>query len=185
MLRRKQTPIISSTPLSRRTRAKAGFSLWLQRWAPTFYNRWSLNGARRWRQLKTPWAQLSKPLDQCRVALINSGGIILRDQQPFDLDNPCGDPSYRIIPGDADLDDVVVSHAFYDSTSVRIDTEVLFPLATLRDFADAGRVGSVAPRHFSFSGSIPDPTRLHKEIAPEVAGLLVRDEVDLVLLTPA
>ena len=177
--------IASSTTLSKRTRAKARFALWLQRRIPVFYNKWSLFGARRWKQNSTPWARLKKPLSECTVALINSGGIILRGQTPFDLENPAGDPTYRIIPGEADLDDVIVSHAFYDSTSVRIDTEVLFPLDTLRRFASDGRIGRVAPRHFSFSGSIPDPTILDRDIAPEVAEILIQDEVDLVLLTPA
>jgi len=165
--------------------ARAQIALWIQRNVPRLYRAWSRAGARRWRQAETPWAPLRKPVARCRVALINSGGILLRGQEPFDLNDPAGDCSYRVIPGDAELDDVVVSHLFYDSSDVRVDTEVLFPLATLREFADAGLVGDVAPRHFSLSGSIPDPRPLVERSAPQIADLLVADQVDLVLLTPA
>ncbi|RMD82743.1 MAG: hypothetical protein D6815_08465 [Candidatus Dadabacteria bacterium] len=177
--------VASARPLSRRTRAKARFALWLASRLPLVYRKWSLLGARRWRRSDAPWAPLEKPIEECTVALINSGGIILKGQQPFDLENPAGDCSYRIIPGDADLGETIISHAFYDSTSVRLDTEVLFPLGTLRRFAAEGRIGRVAPRHFSFSGSIPDPTELDRSVAPQVADMLASDEVDLALLTPA
>ena len=50
--------------------------------------------------------------------------------------------------------------------------------------AEAGEIGSVAPPHYSFQGSIPAPGRLMKVTAPEVAGKLKADGVDVVLLTP-
>jgi len=40
------------------------------------------------------FAPLPKPLAQCRVALISSGGIMYRDQPRFHRE----DPSYRRIP---------------------------------------------------------------------------------------
>jgi hypothetical protein len=39
-------------------------------------------------------------------------------------------------------------------------------------------------RHFSFMGSIVGPRKLIEKSAPQVAGLLAADEVDLVFLTP-
>ena len=45
-----------------------------------------------------PWTPLEKPLSRCKVALITSSGLIRKSDQPFDLGNPNGDPSYRVIP---------------------------------------------------------------------------------------
>jgi hypothetical protein len=47
-----------------------------------------------------------------------------------------------------------------------------------------GTIGDVNWRHFSFMGAITAPGRLMTRTAPEVAALLVEDQVDAVLLTP-
>jgi len=49
---------------------------------------------------------------------------------------------------------------------------------------DLLQLGSVAPRHFSFMGSIAALGRLIAQTAPEVAQILLEDKVDAVLLTP-
>jgi hypothetical protein len=54
----------------------------------------------------------------------------------------------------------------------------------LKSMAETGLIGSVAPRHFSFMGSIAAPGRLIANTAPQVARILLEDEVDAVLLTP-
>lgn len=61
---------------------------------------------------------------------------------------------------------------------------VYLPLHRLKELAEKGAIGSVAPRHFSFTGSITAPGRMIAETAPEVARMLLEDEVDAVLLTP-
>jgi len=50
--------------------------------------------------------------------------------------------------------------------------------------AAAGRIGSVAPHHLSFMGSITAPGRLVRDHAPEAARLLRGDGVDVALLVP-
>jgi len=45
-------------------------------------------------------------------------------------------------------------------------------------------IGEVAPRHFSFMGSLTAPGRLIKQTAPAAADLLVEDQVDIALLVP-
>ncbi len=47
--------------------------------------------------IDAPWTPLPKPLKDCRLALISSGGFYLKDHPPF-KDN---DASYRLIPKDA------------------------------------------------------------------------------------
>jgi D-proline reductase (dithiol) PrdB len=73
----------------------------------------------------------------------------------------------------------------FDETGLLADHNLALPVDRLKEMAKAGEIGSVAPRHFSFQGSIPAPGRLTKMTAPEVAEALKSDEVDAVLLTPA
>lgn len=177
--------IVSTTPLGLGLQLKSTLALAVQRHFPGLYGMIALIGAKRWHRDAVPWKALDKPLSECTVALINSGGIIAPGQQPFDLASQAGDCSYRVIPGAETLELVRVSHAFYNSDAVHDDVEVLFPLATLRKLASDARIGAVAPRHFSLSGSIADPSELISDTAPEIAEILLSDEVDLVLLTPA
>ncbi len=129
-----------------------------------------------------PFVRPKKPLSESRLALVTTGGVHLPDQARFDIDDPAGDCSYREIPtGAAEL---TWTHAYYRPDE-DTDLDAVFPLWTLRALADEGVVGELGPRHFSFMGAIHDPTPLVEETAPEVAGKLVEDGVDAVLLTPS
>ncbi len=175
---------VSSRPLSPWRRARAGVARWLASANPAVYQFLSARGNGHWHG-DIPWASPRVALSESRVALVSSGGVILKKHPRFDLQDPRGDCSYRVIPTDADLSDIIVSHVFYDSSAVRDDVEVMLPLTALHGLCREGKIGSVAPRHFSFSGAIPDPTELVTRFAPETAEMLIQDEVDLVLLTPA
>ena len=124
----------------------------------------------------------AKPLNRSRLALVTTGGVHLPDQRRFDIDDFEGDCSYREIPTDAE--DLTWTHAYYrpDEGS---DLDAIFPLRTLRKLVEEGLVGELGPRHFSFMGAIHDPAMLIEMTAPEVAGKLVEDQVDVVLLTPS
>ena len=128
------------------------------------------------------FVRMKKPLDRSRLALVTTGGVHLPDQARFDIDDPAGDCSYREIPKEAT--DLTWTHAYYrpDEGS---DLDAVFPLITLSRLVEEGVVGELAPRHFSFMGAIHDPTPLVESTAPEVAGKLVEDRVDAVLLTPS
>lgn len=151
---------------------------------PGLVDRMGVKMTRDW-NANLPWAPLKKPIEDSRVALVTTGGIILKSQTPFDLNDSQGDCSYRVIPADASADETVISHLFYDHSDVKMDLEVMFPLATLHRLQQEGKISSVAPRHFSFQGGIHDPAPLVSTTAPEVAQLLADDQVDLVILTPA
>ena len=129
-----------------------------------------------------PFVRPKKPLYKSRLALVTTGGVHLPDQPRFDIDDPAGDYSYREIPASAN--DLTWTHAYYrpDEGS---DLNAVFPLQTLRRLVSDGVVGELAPRHFSFMGAIHDPAPLVESTAPEVAGKLVEDQVDVVLLTPS
>ena len=129
-----------------------------------------------------PFVRPKKPLRESRLALVTTGGVHLPGQPRFDIDDLAGDCSYREIPASAD--DLTWTHAYYrpDEGS---DLDAVFPLQTLRSLLEDGAVGWLSERHFSFMGAIHDPTRLVESTAPEVAGKLVEDRVDVVLLTPS
>ena len=129
-----------------------------------------------------PFVKPKKSLDRSRLALVTTGGVHLPDQPRFDIDDPAGDCSYREIPTTAN--DLTWTHA-YHRPEESSDLDAIFPLQTLRILVREGLVGGLSARHFSFMGAIHDPTPLAESTAPEVAGNLVEDQVDVVLLTPS
>ena len=130
----------------------------------------------------SPFARPEKPLEECRLALVTTGGVHLPEQTRFDIDDPLGDCSYREIPNDAYA--LTWSHAYFASDR-GTDLDSVFPLWTLRVLAAEGVTGELNHRHFSFMGAIHDPAPLVEETAPEVASKLSKDGVDAVLLTPS
>lgn len=143
--------------------------------------------AYRWRRIKpVPWTHLEKPLAECRLALLSSAGFVLRDQQPFDKTVRGGDVTFREIPSDSDVSDLVDTHRSdsFDHTGLSRDPNVAFPFDRVRELAEEGRVASLARNHMSFMGSITAPGRLVRDTAPKVASALVRDSVDVALLVP-
>ncbi len=134
----------------------------------------------------SPLAPLSRPLAQCRVALVTTSGAYLKTSQPpFDTKNRLGDDGFRIIPSDTPASEIGLSHPGYDTRRALRDLDCVFPLALLRRLREQGAVGEVAPRHLAFMGFIPRPQRLLEERAPEAARLMLEDGVDLALLVPS
>ena len=153
---------------------------------PWVQRRWARN-YRAVRMEDIPWARLSKPLSQCRVALVTSGGVLLRSDPPFIMADPDGDPSHRVIPSDTAPEALHIVHDYYDHKDADRDVNVVLPLGALRGLAAEGVIGGVGPRHYSLMGHIQGAhlTTLRERTAPEVARLLARDGVDVVLFTPA
>lgn len=130
-----------------------------------------------------PFVRPGKPLCESRLALVTTGGVHLPEQPRFDIDDPLGDCSYREIPEDARS--LTWTHAYYAPDRGGADLDSVFPLWTLRGLVAEGAVGELNRRHFSFMGAIHDPGPLVDRTGPEVAGKLVEDGVDVVLLTPS
>ena len=115
-----------------------------------------------------------------KVALISTAGIHRSSDARFQD----GETDYRIIPGDVDAADLVMSHRSinFDRSGFQQDVNVIFPLEHLRKLANLGEVGSVATWHYSFMGAA-DPIRLQKS-GSQVGRLLREDGVSAVLLFP-
>ncbi len=126
-----------------------------------------------------PWIS-GPPLPQRRVAIVSSAGLFQRSENPF----RGRDADYRVIPGDIEWPDLLISHISVnlDRTGLQEDWNVAFPLDRLKELAAQRVIGSVADTHYSFMGaSDPVPMEPH---ARELAGRLKQDKVDAVLLAP-
>ncbi len=133
-----------------------------------------------------PWVE-GPPVAQRRVAIISTAGLHLRSDRPFTLGsssavNIPGD--YRVIPGDTEANDLVMSHIStgYDRSGFQKDWNVVFPLDRIRELSQQGVIGSVADFHYSFMGATA-PQQM-ETAARTLAGLLKKDSVTAVLLTP-
>ncbi len=133
-----------------------------------------------------PGAQLRKPLSESKIGVVTSAAFYGVEQEPFDPTVRGGDYSYRVIPEDTALETLRIGHKSdaFDHTGIEKDKNLALPLDRLRELKQAGLIGEVAKRHFSFMGSITAPARLVNMTAPEIAGRLSEDGVDAVLLTP-
>jgi len=127
-----------------------------------------------------PWIT-PKPLQDSTVAIISTAGLHRRTDAPFNL----GAVDYRLLPGDIDFADVVVSHVStnFDRSGFQQDPNLWFPLDRLREMAADGEIGGVSQWHYSFMGAQPNHAAL-AATGEEVGQLLAKDEVDIALLVP-
>ena len=128
-----------------------------------------------------PFTPLEKPLSECRVGLIASGGIYREGQIAFHFKD---DFSYREIDTDTPAEDLRATHFAYDLTDARRDPNVVFPLDALRHAVAEGWIGSLARRAYTFMGGIYSARKVRDILAPALATRMQRDEVDVVLLVP-
>ena len=135
---------------------------------------------------ETPWSPFTGPLSKARVALVTTAGVHLAGQEPFDMKDPDGDPTYRALPSDTPKEAYTITHDYYDHSDADRDLNIVFPIDRLREMAEGGEIGSLAPVNYGFMGHIDGPhiETLIKKTAPEVAARLAGDGVDVVRLTP-
>ena len=128
-----------------------------------------------------PWTP-SPPLARCRIALVTTAGLHRTSDRPFSF---VPETEYRVIPGDTPASQLMMSHVSvnFDRSGFQADLNVVFPIDRLAELARQGLIGSVAKYHYSFMGAAWPPTRFERA-AHELAGLLKKDRVDAVLLTP-
>jgi D-proline reductase (dithiol) PrdB len=137
-------------------------------------------------ELATEPNPLTRPIKECRVALVVTAGAYLRGSQDrFDVKNPLGDDSFRIIPSNTAPEEIALAHPGYDTKRAGQDLDTVFPYQLLNKLAAQDVIGKAAPRHFSFMGYVPRPERLIWRTAPQVGRLLREDGVDLVILVPS
>jgi len=127
-----------------------------------------------------PWIT-PKALTDSKVAIVSTAGLHRRSDAPFAL----GAVDYRLLPGDVDFADLVMSHVStnFDRSAFQQDPNISFPLDRLREMAADNEIAGVSNWHYSFMGAQPN----HEALAAtgeEVGRLLAADEVDVALLVP-
>lgn len=125
-----------------------------------------------------------RAVDRWRVALLTAGGVHRPDQTPFDMDDPDGDPTFRLVPPASD--GLTITHDYYDHGAADEDVNCVFPIDRLHELAGDGTIGAVAPRHVSCMGHIRGRhlETFVGETAPRIARTLVEDGVDVVVASP-
>ncbi len=126
------------------------------------------------------WTPVTKELKDMKIALATAAGVHMKSDDRFNL---AGDFSFRAIPGDAPVSDMMVSHGGYDNGDVNKDINCMFPIDRLRELAEEGFIGGVAPTHFGFMGGGGNQDKFTNETGPEIARQLKEEGVDAVLLT--
>ena len=134
-----------------------------------------------------PWTKLNKPLSECKIALFTTGGIHLKLDDEFDLNDPHGDYSFRRIPYNVATEDLTITHKYYDHRDADLDPNLILPYEVLLELQAEGRVGSSNKYHYSFMGHIEEPhlTNLIKKSAVDAAEEIKQQKVDIALLVPA
>ncbi len=137
------------------------------------------------RKKETPWQPLKKPLKECRVAIVTTAGVHLANQTPFDVDSKEGDVSYRELPVDTSPGDYRISHTHYDHSEADKDINTVFPIDRLKELAQQGFIKDLSQTNYGFMGFMQKSVfnQLYNN-AKEIAQNLLKQETDLVLLTP-
>ena len=134
-----------------------------------------------------PFQPLEKPLSRSRVAIITTAAPYRPDKGDQGPGAPYNAAAkfYAVYSGDASTEhDLRISHVAIDRKHTTAeDLGTYFPLRELREFAAAGRVGSVAPR---FHGA---PTNRSHRVTlgvdcPEIVARCRADGVDAAILVP-
>jgi D-proline reductase (dithiol) PrdB len=127
-----------------------------------------------------PYTPRNRELRDTTFALISTAGVHLRDQQPYNVE---GDNSWRLLPGDVEASQLMVTHAHYDHHDADLDINCVFPIDRLRELAAAGVIGGVCNKHLSFMGYTQQMRDLYERAAPEMAKIIARSNADAALLT--
>lgn len=140
-----------------------------------------------------PWTRLDRPLAKCLVALVTTAAFYDESDAPFDPAVKGGDPSYRVLSvrnpdgsSAAGLKNLRIGHrsTAFDATGIERDFNLALPVDRFLELERDGLVGQLHDQALSFMGSITAPGRLMKETAPQAAGLLKAQAVDVAFLTP-
>ena len=134
---------------------------------------------------RSPFTPLRRALPMLNLALISSAGAYIVGTDPFDTSATDGDFTFREIPTEIDVSDLLFAARGYDPRFVQQDPNVQIPLARLAEFGANRVIGQLSPVFWSFCGFIPDAARMVDEMLPQLVERLKRHEVQAALLIPA
>ena len=140
--------------------------------------RWTVNET-------APLHRLDKPLAECTVSLLTSGGVSQCSMPAF---NPDARNDHRLdaIDRDVDATDFQIHDSYYDHSDAERDINCIFPVERLRELAELGEIGKVSDRLWSgFMGRIYNRSKVLQESGPAFAAALREDEVDILIAAPS
>jgi len=125
-----------------------------------------------------PYTPRFRELKESVFALVTTTGVHLRDQEPYIED----DNSWRLIPGEVQASQLMVTHEHYDHRDAGRDINVVFPIERLRELAVEGIIAGVSDKHlgFGFTQNLRD---LYERAAPEMAKIIMHSKADGVIVT--
>ncbi len=126
-----------------------------------------------------PYTPLFKPLEKMKFSLISVAGLHLKSQEAY---NKEADETYRLIPADVKVEDLMFTHEHYDHTDADKDPNLMFPIDRLRELAEAGIIGGVASKHFGMGYSMK-LKEVYANTIPAIAKEIERSNADGVILT--
>ncbi|MGI9387420.1 MAG: glycine/sarcosine/betaine reductase selenoprotein B family protein, partial [Methyloligellaceae bacterium] len=138
----------------------------------------------RWYHSDTPppWTPMTKPLSECRLGMLASGGTYIAGQVAFHYKD---DTSLREIPKSVDVADLRFAHVTeYMLGDARIDANCLFPAEALRRLEGEGAFGALSDTLYSCMGGIYSQRRTMEGLSPAVLDAMREQQVDAVLLVP-
>lgn len=128
----------------------------------------------------TVWTQVTKPLEEMTIALVSAAGVHLKSDEKFNL---AGDTSFRLVPGSAKGEELMVSHGGYDNSDVNKDINCMFPVDRLHELVEEGFIKNFAENHVGFMGGGGNVKVFMEETGPEIARILKEEDVDGVIVT--
>ena len=133
------------------------------------------------RNRRAPFTPARRALPMLNLALISSAGAYIDGTPAFDESAP----SFREIPIEVESGDLRYVARGYDAAAVQQDMNAEVPIERLLEFQNNGIIGQLNPVFWSFSGFIPDASRIVDELVPPLLERIARYEVQAALLVPA
>ena len=134
---------------------------------------------------RAPFTPARRALPMLNLALVSSAGAYIDGTEPFNLNDPDGDISFREIPIEVGARDLKLAARGYDPTAALTDLNAQVPIERLVEFEANGIIGQLNPVFWSFSGFIPNAGRFVEEMLPYLIDRVRRYEVQAALLIPA
>ena len=124
---------------------------------------------------EVPFAPLSKPLSESRIALLTTAA--LREEDSVER------PVYAA-PIEPAPDSLFTYHLSWHKTATHTDDlDSFLPINRIKEFVDAGRIGSLSPRFYGVPTRFSQ-RRTHTEDGPALLNYCREDQVDVALLVP-
>src|SRR5450756_1788948 len=120
---------------------------------------------------EVPWAPLSRPLAECRLAVVASSVCLVH-----------GDPHEYV---GVDIGELLArSRGRAGDGAANLERNIALALAGLRAAVAEGRLGELNRRHLALYGPVAATVDAIRKKAPQAAAWLTADQVDVALLVP-